>query len=241
MKARMLTLVIALIAFSGCVSVEVFHTLNRDGSSFVVQKMDFSNLPAMASVYGSATPAEFCEKIMSDNPGLGCVFEGKTVWLNRTVSPDEGLYIFNKTMDFPYSIYRLEIRKTPVIVSAATSDELGKDAGEVSDFKDPSAKPTAAMLRLAEIKATYNIRMPGEIISVENGDLLMDDQGKAYARYDVLQLMTDGEYMIVESKELDLIAVGVVVAAAGLLVGGIGVALVLREAMAKKKRRRFGR
>jgi len=241
MKARtfVFALAVALIAFSGCVSVEVFHTLNRDGSSLVVQKMDFSDFPAMASAYGTASPVEFCEKIMSDNPGLGCAFEGRSLWLNKTVKPEEGLYIFNRTLEFPYSIYRLEIRKTPIIVSTNTSAGLGEDVGEVSDFTAPSARPTAATLGLAGIDVQYTIQMPGEIISAENGDIIVDAQGKTYAKYDVLQLMTDGEYMIVESKELDLVAIGIAVAAVGLFVGGIGVALVLRKA-AEKKRRRGG-
>ena len=90
------------------------------------------------------------------------------------------------------------------------------------------------MMRLAEMDLYYVIEMPGEIMKAENGDLIVDE-GRTYAKYDVLQLMTDGEYMIVESKELDLVAIGIVLAAVGLLVGGIGVAIVLREAMEKKK------
>ncbi|MFZ5501599.1 MAG: hypothetical protein ACOY58_06800, partial [Candidatus Micrarchaeota archaeon] len=176
-----------------------------------------------------------------DNPGLGCTFEGKALWLNKTVNAADATYLFNRTLEFPYSIYRVEVRKPPVIVSANTSDELGGDASEVGDFKDPSSKPAAAMLRVAGIKAAYTIQMPGEIISAENGDITVDAQGRTYAKYDMLRLMDDGEYMIVTSKELDLVAVGIVVAAVGLLVGGIGVALVLKEASEKKLRGGFGR
>jgi hypothetical protein len=239
-----LGIVLALIIFSGCISVDVSQKVERDGSSFIIQRVDLGGLEGIAG-FGATSPApEICAKISQSDTAVGCVYDDDVITLNKTVKPSDGVYLFNRTSEFPYSIYTVEVRKAPAVISAGTASQagLGSEAKDATDFKDPSSKPTAAMLRAAGIRFMYMIDMPGELLSAENGEIVVDESGKRYARYDIIKLMSDGEYMVVRSKELDLPMVGLAVIAAALLLGGIVVGLVILKARKKEPpKRRYGR
>jgi len=226
-----LALVLAFLFQSGCVSVDISQKVERDGSSFMENRIDMGGMESV----GTLSASDLCDKITSAEASVGCRLDDDILILNRTLKATDGMYYFNRTSEFPYAVYALEVREAPAILNADTATEagLGGEAKDPIDFKDPSAKPTAAMLRAAGVRLTYDIEMPGEMLSAENGEIIVGGAGKGMARYDIVRLMDEGQYIVVRSKELDMPAILMAVGAAVLLIGGIVVAMVLNKAMKK--------
>ncbi|MFH0738178.1 MAG: hypothetical protein V1827_06040 [Candidatus Micrarchaeota archaeon] len=233
MHRRVMALALAFMFLFqfGCVSVDISQKVERDGSSFIEDRIDISRLESL----GTLGASDICDKIASGEPEVGCSLSDDILTINKTIRPSDGLYYFNRASEFPYATYTLEVREAPSIISAETAQDAGLagEAEDPTDFKDPSAKPTAAMLRAAGVRMTYEIEMPGELLEAQNGEIVTSEAGKKVARYDVVRLMDDGQYVVVRSKELDMPAILMVVGAAVLLIGGIIVAAVLLKAMKK--------
>jgi hypothetical protein len=220
----------------GCVSIDYTQKLDRDGNSLITQKIDLSALIAYANQSGGSDSdlSTICANMTSGQPGVNCTYADGVVTLAKAVKATDGMYIFNKTSEFPYNIYTLEVRRLPEIVESESvpSGGLGGDTSTTSDFKSASSKTAAASLKTVGASISYTVEMPGEIVSAENGEM-EGPEGKKVAKYDVLGLMSDGEYIVVKSKELDLVSVGMAIVGIVVLVGAIVVAFVLFKASRK--------
>ncbi len=226
-----------IVLLSGCVSVGYEHQLDRDGSSLIIQKIALSStmMDYISSSGGSDSDlAAVCENMTTSEPDVNCTYSDGVFTLTKEVPSNNTLYAFTKTSEFPYAVYTLEVRKLPELVESETeaigSDALGEES--TSDFKDPSSKSGAASMKSMGASISYTVVMPGELVSAENGEIEQVGNVKV-ARYDVLKLMEDGEYIAVKSRELDLVMVGAAVAGIVLLLGAIIVAFVLFKASRK--------
>ncbi|MFH0884715.1 MAG: hypothetical protein V1861_03325 [Candidatus Micrarchaeota archaeon] len=232
----LLALGLAVLLFSGCISIDYTQKVDREGNSVITQNVDLSALLSANQDFASSESqlSGACSNISQSGNDSQCSYTSGVMTITKSVKASDNLYIFNKSSEFPYIIYTLEVRKVPQI---ASSEGLSSGAGSApqtdSDFKDPSAKLGAATLKAAGASMTYSVEMPGEITSAENGDLVTDESGKKIAKYDVLDLMTEGEYIVVKSKELDMVLLSIVGGGIVLLIGGIAVAVVLMKAMKK--------
>lgn len=231
MNARLLSLLlIGTLLSAGCITVELTHKVERNGDSFISERVDLSALLAAADKAGEAAelPAA-CGNVSADDPSLSCNYAAGILTVNKSVRLSEGLYLFNRTSEFPYAFYTLEVRKLPQLINPD-----GLDSGDVqsmkpqseAEFSDPASKLSAAALRTAGAKITYDVEMPGEIVSAEGGEVV-EQNGKKLARFDVVDLMSEGRNIVVVSKELDLLMVFGAAAAVALLVGGIAVIFVI--------------
>jgi len=225
---------VALFVF-GCISIDYTQTLDRDGNSVIMESIDMSALLSAGSQYASSSEelSNVCVNITKGETDINCTYSDGVLIVSKAVMLGENQYLFNKTSEFPYTVYTLEVRKIPQIVESNASSALGSDSQTDSDFKDPSAKLGASTLKAAGASLTYSVEMPGELIRAENGEIVADSSGKKFAKFDVLELMTDGKYILVKSKELDMPLLMLIGGGIVLLLGGIAVAFVLLKAMKK--------
>jgi hypothetical protein len=238
METRSLFLVLGFAALFlfGCISIDYTQKLDRDGNSVMTQTIDMSALLSAGSQYASASDqlSTICVNITKGETDVNCTYSDGVINVTKAVKPGDGQYLFSKASEFPYTVYTLELRKLPEIIkSADLSTNGGSGTQTDSDFKDPSAKLGAATLRTAGASMTYTVEMPGELTSADNGEVVIDPSGKKTARYNVLDLMEDGNYIKVKSKELDMPLLALIGGGVVLLVGGIAVAAVLMKAMKK--------
>jgi hypothetical protein len=238
METRSIIIVLGLFALflSGCVSINYTQKVDRDGNSVMTENVDLSALLSLNKDFASSESqlSGACDNITKNGSVSQCSYASGVMTITKSVKASDNLYIFNKSSEFPYTIYTLEVRRVPQIVS---SEGLSSGAGSApqvdSDFKDPSAKLGATTLRAAGASMTYAVEMPGEITSADNGEVVVDSSGKKTARFNVLDLMEDGNYLVVKSKELDMVLLLVIGGGIVLFIGGIAVAVVLMKAMKK--------
>lgn len=227
---------LALFLF-GCVSIDYTQKVGRDGNSVITQKIDMSALLAYEKQSGSAGSglSSMCANVTRGQPDVNCTYSDGVIILTKMVKATDGLYTFTKTSEFPNNIYTLELRRLPELVESEDlpSGGMSGDVATAADFKSASAKSAATSLKTIGASISYTVDMPGEIVSAENGKIEVEADGKKVAKYDVLQLMTDGKYIIVKSSEFDIMTVGLVAGGIVLLVGAIVVAFVLFKASRK--------
>jgi hypothetical protein len=230
----LLGLCMAALLFSGCVSLEYAQKVDRNGNSVITETIDMSVLLSAGSQYEGASEqlAGVCDNITQEEPGANCTYSEGVLTISKAVLLSEKQYTFTKSSEFPNTVYTLEIHKLPEVVK---SDVLssGDSAQTDTDFKSSAAKMSASTLKTAGATLTYTVEMPGEIESAENGNVVSDKSGRKVAQYDVIGLMSDGKYIIVRSKELDMPLIAMIGGALVLLVGGLVVAFVLLKAMKK--------
>ncbi len=173
------------ILLSGCITIDYNQKVDRDGGAVITQKMNFSGLLALGNG-SSASMSDLsgvCENVTEGQSGIDCAYADGVVTLNKSVGADEGVYLFNRSSEFPYVIYTLEVRKAPQLVESEVSAQGGAGAGMPADtdFKDPSSKLAATTLRTAGAKMTYTVEMPGELMSAENGEIILEPAGNSPA------------------------------------------------------------
>jgi len=234
MYASHYALLLGLMAMliSGCVSLDFRQKVERNGDSVFTESIDLSTLLSAGSQYGAdeAVLSKTCENITAKDSAINCSYDGGVITISKKVAAQDGGYMFNRSSEFPYVVYTLEVRKVPQFVESDTFSSAPAGATD-TDFKSPSAKLTAATMKTAGASISYKVEMPGELVSAENGDIVKNEDGIAYAEYDVLGLMSEGEYIVVKSREYDVLMLGIAAGAAVLLIGGIAVAIVLMKAM----------
>jgi len=235
-RSSIIALGLFALFLSGCISIDYTQKVDRDGNSVMTENVDLSALLSMNKDFASSESqlSGACENITKNGTVSQCSYDSGVMTITKSVKASDNLYIFNKTSEFPYTVYTLEVRRVPQIVS---SEGLSSGAGSApqvdSDFKDPSSKLGAATLKAAGASMTYSVEMPGDIISAQDGEIVVDSYGKKTAKFDVLDLMSEGEYLVVKSKELDTMLLFAIGGGVVLLVGGIAVAFVLLKAMKK--------
>lgn len=234
METRQIILGLCLSAllFSGCVSLEYYQKVDREGNSLITETIDMSALLSAGSPYEGASEqlAGVCGNITAEDAGADCTYGDGVLTISKAVPLSEKQYTFTRSSEFPNTVYTLEIHRLPEVIE---SDTLASGASTQTDMdlKSPPAKMSASTFRAAGANLTYVIEMPGDVVRAENGEIIAGPSGSKLARYDVLKLMSEGEYMVVQSRELDMPVLMIAGGAAVLLVGGLVVALVLLKAM----------
>lgn len=216
---------LSALLLAGCVKIDFDQAVDRDGGSFITERIDMSALVAMSEQYGGDSDmSDICVNITSGQSGLGCEYDDGVVTVNKSIKPGEGKYTFTKTSELPYTVYTLEVRTLPELADPEELDSSGSAPGTAKDFKDPEAKTSAATLKTAGAAITYTVSMPGEIYSAEGGKIA---DGKA--EFDVLDLMSEGEYIVVKSRELDLLVVGGAAVLLLAVIGGVAFFAIKRK------------
>lgn len=225
---------LALLLF-GCVSLNYTQTVDRSGQSIVTEKIDLTALLAIGDGAAEGAEAQIesaCLNLTQKDQSLNCTYAMGVMSVSKPMGPNDGVYSFNKTYDFPYAVYTIELKRLPLLFDAnATTGTAGEWADVNSDFSDPSSKMAASTLRAAKAKALYRIEMPGEIISVENGNISTGEDGKKRADFDALELMSGGKHAIVKSKEIDTMLIMLGLLGAAVITGAIALLLVMLRAM----------
>lgn len=228
---------ITMLLFFGCISFDYSQKVDREGNSVITETIDMSALFSVGSRYANTSGAnltsqlsEICNNLTKKDTSIKCTYDRAGILsVTKKINANSGQYIFIKTSAFPDVIYTLEVRKLPQIIELDNiSTDMATSSLEMGiDFKDPTAKLVAATFKTMSISIKYSVEMPGELISAENGKIVVDSSGKKIAKYDALELMTEGNYIVVKSKELDVVTLAMVGGAAVLLIGGIIVAMTL--------------
>jgi len=202
------------ILLLGCIDIEYNQDVDRSGNSVITEKINFTAL-IEASKEQNQTPPDYssiCINATKGRSDIYCAYEDGVVTVRKNFTEDDGNYVFEKSSEFPNIVYTLEVRRLPDL---GNTDDLGQ-TDTSADFKSAEARNSAATLRAVAVKITYVVSMPGEIYSAENGKMV-----DGAAEFDVLERMSEGEYIVVKSRELDIVplaAIGLAILIAGGLV-----------------------
>ncbi|HSB47196.1 MAG TPA: hypothetical protein VLD37_04215 [Candidatus Bilamarchaeum sp.] len=200
--------ILLAVLFAGCISIHFDQAVDRDGNSAITQKIDLSTLAGMEQQSGSNL-SDVCVNLTASRPDIECMVENDVVIMKRQFKASDGDYTFTRSSELPYIIYTLEIRKIPDLGKGLDTSEIAGAAPFDMDLKNPQMKKSALGAKMVGATMTYNISMPGEIFSAEHGQIK-----DGTAQFNLLEMMEDGNYLVVKSREPDLVVVG----AAALLV-----------------------
>jgi hypothetical protein len=211
---NLIILGIFAVLLAGCVTIEYEQIVDRDGGSVITERIDLSALVAMSEQYGEESDlSTICVNITKGQSDVDCKYDNGIITVKKSFKASDGKYMFTKTSELPYTVYTLEVRELPDLFDSESLDESGSTS---TDFKSAEAKTAAASLKTAGAELTYNVSMPGEIYLAENGEI---KNGKA--QFDVLELMSSGEYIVVKSRELDLMVVGGAIVVLVVVIGAV--------------------
>lgn len=226
MRSKIVLFGLIALFLSGCVRLDISQKVDRDGSSLIIERIDLNQIDNSSRSGIMDQVGTLCANMTAQ---MNCSIDNGIVTLTMTTKAEDGLYNFSKSSRFPDAIYTLRMNRLPAFFDNAS---LWEGLSLSSDFNDPSSNFTATTLKTAKANITYTIEMPGELIEVENGELVVDNEtGKRYARYDILELMSSGKPMVVRSKETDTLLIGSVGFTIVMLIGMIVVGLVLLKVM----------
>ncbi|MCX8205908.1 MAG: hypothetical protein N3H30_01630 [Candidatus Micrarchaeota archaeon] len=207
-------MVLAVLVLAGCVDVFVRQEVMADGSSHVTNSIDLSHLPAPPT---EGQLVDACNSIEKEYAGVDCTTKGLVISLSKNVTPAEGGYAFSSEAQFPYKVYTLTIERVATL-GAEKSGLAGDYAGQAEggfQLTGTEAKSAAQGMGLVGMRVYYTIKMPGEIVEAEGGNIVAGDT----VTYDVVKLMREGKGITVKSRELDLLPIAfILLAAAGVAV-----------------------
>lgn len=208
-KKILFVLAAFLMVFAmGCITIETYHKQNADGSAVITQTMDLSGyyeyMQSMEGMEGtegvtvSSTDAEDFEAMCDDVPsGVTCTTDISTwtVTMEKTVSASEAFYEFETSGDLFSKKYKLTIDELP------NFGEVGdEETGEVPSGSLTSSENAEGAVGMQQMgmEWTYVVEMPGKITSAQGGDI--DDDNPNVATFDVLDMMSDQEPIVVEAE-----------------------------------------
>jgi hypothetical protein len=197
-------------------ALKVDQSVNRDGTSTVVEEIDFSGFISFYESMGEdADISEALENLTSEmrdicseaqSQGIDCVYSESdyTITFTAEVTPDEAGYEFERENAFPSVIYKFRTDQFPDIGLSEIGEESsmigeggGAAPGKFSEMDDESLQ----MAKMMGVEYEYIITMPGEITEAKNGEI--DDEGRAV--YDVMELIEEGKTIEVASQETDYV------------------------------------
>jgi len=217
MKKLILSLVFVLVLlFAGCISTEVKHVQNADGSAFVTQTMDLSglmsymkNAGSSGSAYSDSFSSNPCESMKETD--ITCTYREGVLTLSKNFQPGNTFYKFEVQDNFISKKYRLTIDELPSFVNSAefgSSGSLGSansmsGIAKTQKLTDPANVASAKMMKTYGFEMTYIVSMPGEIKSAEGATSL----NASSATFDLIDMMSKKKQIIVESEELSIVSV----------------------------------
>ena len=169
---------------------------------------------------------EICTNATRMDSSLKCEYDPAGVLtFEKSVKPEDAGYTFKVEDSFPYKVYVFSTDVQPQLMPQGMASGMGSTgtgmlssttalSGKQTKFTDPMSKASALMLKGANVKMTYTVEMPGELVSAENGEI---KDGKA--SYNVLELMENGKAVEVRSRELDMVTLGIAAVAIVVVVG----------------------
>jgi hypothetical protein len=220
MKKFLFALMLAAsIVLSGCMAIKYDQTVERDGTSTVIQQLDMSALvswyESMYEDMGEDYDTDALENmtmqmneicIESRAQGADCTYSEADYLLTLTVdslTPEDAGYEFEKTYSFPNVVYTFRADQIPEMGIEFDEDDNSlfdtSASDEVSGKFDEVDAASVASLKMVGMELEYAITMPGEITEAKNGEI--DDEGRAV--YDLIELMDEGETIEVVSQETD--------------------------------------
>lgn len=220
----------ALILSSGCISLEIKQTMNRDGTSSLEIVYDLSKIKEMYEAMASEQEdsgmdftsgfeenfTNMCEQLQQDvESGEGRLTNVKCrttddykVIISGDVPqvPGDG---FKVVQSFPYTTYIYDTKEIYKTMSG-----MGESQGQ--ELSDESLRQAKAMYGMMNIEMKYIIVMPGTIVRADIGEI----EGNRVVM-DMLDF-AEKKSVYVESQELDtsiypIIGVIIAVIAAALL------------------------
>ena len=219
-------LLAAMILLSGCIKQEYNQKIERDGSSMIQQITDFSPMvetmeEAMNETDGETGDvteglSEVCDKITDET--ISCSVDGLILTLEKKFTPEDGYYTFEVEQGL-FNTYKVTVNKIP-------TDAFG-DALEGEDFVDgattstqivslkdkTNAKQAAQTAALIGMEFTYVVEMPGSVTSatVDGGEYTPEVEGST-AKYDLVEVFDDSGPLVIESQELNVLWIGIILA-----------------------------
>ncbi len=197
----------------GCISVNMTHKQNSNGSAEVTQTTDFSGLVSATEGLGDLggenndsitttsglSSSDFEDTCDEVEEGVECTVdvEKSIVTLKKTFTSENAFYTFETESDFFTKNHKLTVDELPNFKKEGVEEADGAPTGKITDTTNLEQ---AKLLQTYGVEMTYIVEMPGKITSAEGSEEIE----KNVATFDLLEMMDDGEPIVVESKETGL-------------------------------------
>ncbi|MEM4662533.1 MAG: hypothetical protein QXM75_00755 [Candidatus Diapherotrites archaeon] len=214
-KAIFIFGLVLLILTSGCVTITIDHKIMSDGNSKITLTYDYSQFAQIAASYGQSTADldtnirtqcnEFNKKVSEAGwKNAKCEVKDKKMIIsgefniedNPTFAPH-----FEIIQGIPYTTYKYNAKA--ILVSLKSTD---------SNFSASNLKMMKTLYSSAGVNLTYNVEMPGKVTKAEVGKI----EGENKVIIDLFDL-AEKQSAYIESQELNMFAVGVIIIVIALL------------------------
>jgi len=198
-------LAIVALLFAGCVEMTVSQTVEKDGSSVAAMSVDASK---MSEAVGESDWTETEETDLSDSCAnvtdlaVSCTATRTSFSVSKRFSTPEssGFYEFVVENGFPDVVYTLTVKKLPVSSFGLPSEDDENSQALGKEFSSGAAAESVSMMKMMGIKLSYDVTVPGEIVSATPGGKVSANN----AKFDLLDVLDEEENIVVKSRELNL-------------------------------------
>jgi hypothetical protein len=232
LDSGLLTVLGVSLLLSGCISISYEQKFDASGSSTLTQRMDFTRLVDLSKqVQNNSSPsqpsvADSLQQSCGNYTGKvdSCKVEGNELVIVRSLKLGDKMYDFKVESEFPNKVYVLTVDYLPnsdlnsgleFALGSSGGAGLGSSGLNNANRLSEMPKSTPNGLKTMGIDLTYVVEMPAEVSSASVGKI----SGKT-VKIDLVEAMQNQEPIVIKSKELDAVSVGIAAGAVLVVIAG---------------------
>lgn len=246
MKRELILIFAAMMIFlSGCITQTFTQKMERDGTSVVESKTNLVQYPGYLKLINdefkkkdvtgeiAALLDKVCQGIAEKDPLTKCNVEDLSLVMKKEFTTKDGYYTFEAKEGIPYTIYTLKVNKIPVdkfskelqaqqkiIAASPYGSDIPLKMSAIDLRKTGDTSIAAQGLEQVQgVSLIYAIEMPGEIVKAEAGAYFAGISGNT-AEFDLLDMMKNSSPLVVESQEINVLWIVVIIGILALVVVG---------------------
>ncbi|MEK6981753.1 MAG: hypothetical protein AABX38_02380 [Candidatus Micrarchaeota archaeon] len=212
MKNLLFAIVFTIVLLSGCISQTYLQNFSADGTSKLSQITKTNSVEGYEN-FTSIVQSE-CQKTSN------CSFTNNTLTLQTSLIPDNTYYTFSSAFEFPFNVYRAKITRLPtdkfssfytsIVNQLPTGIGVSNNPEALDLTKKQINSELAKSLLQSKMIFLYTVKMPGQISLAISGNYSAKIQGNTGV-FDMAEVLQNSEPFILESKELNVAAILLIV------------------------------
>lgn len=235
MRQPLLLLLIGVLLLSGCIQEDFYQKVERDGRSVIRVQFDFTQFLALAQERGSQYGVsglsegdfvlrlqEACSEARAKDASITCQVNGSRLMMGKTFDARNPYYTFEAQEGIPYRTYRLTVNRLPLdrltlpapnLTGPAAAAQAPAQALDLTNKSD-SARVAQGLSIIQGFRLTYSVEMPADIETATAGpyQAQRDPSNPHVATFDMVEVLSDSEPLVVESRELNILPIVALVA-----------------------------
>jgi len=239
MRMIIAALILLSLVANAAVDQHYEQTLKRDGTSTIVKSMEINIFAADLDERALEKISDTC----NTSQRIRCSVEGQTITIEDDFSPGN-YYIFKTEHGLTAIEYTLTVNKIPTDRFSMLLEEL-LDEAEVVESTGGSADPldlldkegnaeSVYFLKRFEANITYSVNMPVAITEAGAGGVNATVLGERTVRFDLVDIMEEGQPITVKSQEMNVANIILVVAV--IVLGALAYSFFRQKPKKKKKK-----